>query len=150
MHLTLKFLGEIEEAMIPAIGEGISRACAKQGTFLLHLTGIGLFPGWKRPRVLWAGVEKGEEELRELFRRLDPLLEKIGFPQEKREFHPHITLGRIKSFRDQRRFMAHAAEYRGVDVGTMTVDSLHLIESRLRPDGAEYRTCCTSSLNPLR
>jgi len=149
MHLTLKFLGEIEEKMVSPVGKEMAGACADRRPFPLHLAGTGLFPGSRNPRVLWVGIREGAEEVRSLFRRLDPLLEEIGFPREERDFHPHITLGRIKSFRDRRRFMAHAAEKRKVEVGTMTVESIHLIESCLHPDGAEYRVRLTASLNRL-
>jgi len=150
MHLTLKFLGEIEETMIPPISEAISRTCAGREPFMLHLAGVGVFPGAKCPRILWAGVAQGEEQLRSIFSRLDPLLERIGFPQEKRVFHPHVTLGRIKALHDRRRFVAHAAENREVDVGSMMVEAVHLTESRLRSEGAEYRIRFTSSLKILR
>lgn len=139
MHLTLKFLGEIDEEMIPLIGERISFACAEQGPFPLHLTGIGVFPGFNRPRVLWVGVGEGTKKLREIFDSLDPLLGEIGFSTGEKEFHSHVTLGRIKRLHNRRDLVKRIREQQGIEVGQMEVEAVRLVESRLRPVGADYR-----------
>jgi len=139
MHLTLKFLGKIEEGMIAPVGERIGQACQEQDPFLLRLIGIGVFPGFKRPRVLWVGVGEGAEKLREIFETLDPLLGEIGFPTGKKDFHHHVTLGRIKKLHNRLGFVERVKENKMVHVGEMKVEAVRLIESRLRPGGADYR-----------
>ena len=140
MHVTLKFLGDVEEAMVPEIGGCMDRAFGGRKAFAVGIRGAGVFPDLRRPRVLWAGVHEGADELKEMAASLDPLLEEIGFPREKRPFRPHMTLGRIKVPADRERLAALIDEHRETEVGTMTVDGVHLVESRLRPDGAVYKT----------
>jgi 2'-5' RNA ligase len=140
MHLTLKFLGDVEDGMVPKIAEQIQRACLHRAPFSVTLQGAGVFPGVKRPRVLWVGIGEGREQVKEIFQDLDPLLGEIGFPRETRPFHPHVTLGRIKGLEDRAGFAARVVERRETEVGTMRVEAVHLIESRLRPQGAEYQT----------
>ncbi len=138
MHLTLKFLGNIEERMIPEIGKRVRRVCLDRAPFPIRVAGLGVFPDQRRPRVLWAGVQDGADRLMEIVRTLDPFLAELGFPRSKRVFHPHITLGRIKEIRDRQRFSHLLEKNRGMNAGIVTVDSLRLIESRLHRDGAVY------------
>ncbi len=140
MHITLKFLGDIEEQRIPELGEKIRESCAGRSCFPVRLSGTGVFPGMKRPRVLWVGIVEGAEELRAIFQNLDPRLSEIGFSEEKRPFRPHITLGRIKEIRDPKGFKTQMEMHREVVIGSMTAHAVHLVESRLRPEGAVYRS----------
>ena len=97
MHLTLKFLGEIDEDQAVNIAEILKNVCSISSSFPLSLRGTGFFPANARnPRVLWIGIIE-EPALMNLQACLESELERLGFPKEERPFHPHLTIGRIKS-----------------------------------------------------
>jgi 2'-5' RNA ligase len=146
MHITLKFLGDIEVQNIPDIGREIEQACTGSSHFEIRLAGTGSFPDMKRPRILWAGIQEGAEEIKKIYKDLEPGLSRIGFIQERRPFRPHITLGRIKHIKDRERFKSRIMQNSEIQIGTMTADAVHLIESRLRPDGAVYSSQLVVSL----
>lgn len=137
-HLTLKFLGEIGEEAVGRVRAALKEAAARHRPFPLRLVGTGAFPGERSPRVLWVGVEAGPE-LSALQADLEAALEKEGFPAEGRAFKAHLTLGRVKGRGGIDKVMAMLAARGREDFGGMTVGKLALFESRLRPDGAEYR-----------
>ncbi|EGB15062.1 2'-5' RNA ligase [Pseudodesulfovibrio mercurii] len=93
-HLTLKFLGETEEARIPAIREAL--AAIHFPAFPVQAGGTGAFPDAKRPKVLWLGLVQGGEQTATLARSIEDALTAIGIPREKKPFRPHLTLGRIR------------------------------------------------------
>jgi 2'-5' RNA ligase len=138
MHLTLKFLGEVEEEGLPAIGRVVKKAVGGQARFPLVLQGTGSFPGGKNPRVLWVGVRENPG-LMSLEREIENGLEAEGYPRETRVFHPHLTLGRVKG---QARIQAAVLELerdRETVFGEMTARKVTLFESLLSPQGAEYK-----------
>lgn len=96
LHLTLRFLGEIDLPRVAQVGAAVQRATARRSAFLLTLAGLGLFPGRGAPNVVWVGVERGREELLALQRDLETELEREGFPPEERPFSPHLTLARLR------------------------------------------------------
>lgn len=139
MHLTLKFLGEISaESDLPRVDQALRNAVLGTPCFELVLSGTGAFPDVRRPRVLWAGVEPNPA-LDALQGRLESLLEQAGFPREDRPFKPHLTLGRVKGKFGLEAALAELSRNEKKTFGSMTVTRLSLFESRLRPDGAEYR-----------
>lgn len=97
LHITLKFLGEIEEKKLNKILPVLSTISSRTKSFHLCLENLGCFPGIRNPRVLWVGVSKGGDELIKLATDLEDELYKIGFKKEERKFHPHLTIGRIKT-----------------------------------------------------
>jgi 2'-5' RNA ligase len=138
MHLTLKFLGEIGREKVPEI-ENILRTISKRyGTFSLKFKGTGSFPpGMKNPRVLWVGIEE-QETLAALQSQLEGELEKLGFPRERRKFHAHLTLGRVKSLSNIKETLSLLEKYRDRNFGEMKADKISFIQSILKPTGAEY------------
>lgn len=138
MHITLKFLGDIEERRIPEIEGEIREVCAGRPAFPVCLRGTGVFPDLRRPRVLWIGMREGADELKELFADLDLRLARMGFAREDRAFHPHVTLGRIKLIQNLQGFSALVEKNREAEAGSMTADSVCLIQSELHPEGAVY------------
>jgi 2'-5' RNA ligase len=139
MHLTLKFLGDIppEKAgdiigLLKTIGE-------KNTTFPLQLKGTGTFPpGRKRgARVIWAGITE-TPELMALHEGMEEGFERIGFPREDRPFHPHLTLGRVKSTEGIEPVLDELDKYRETDFGGMMVNRIRFFESVLKPDGAHH------------
>ncbi|MCX7973080.1 MAG: RNA 2',3'-cyclic phosphodiesterase [Candidatus Aminicenantes bacterium] len=137
-HLTLKFLGEIDKSQIRSILEIMEIEAKKSQPFNLECRSIGFFPEKGTPRVIWVGVEFSPE-LKDLQKRLEASLLKIGFSQEAREFHPHLTLGRVKSSRYLESVLRELKKYQEKSFGQMTVKSITLFESILKPSGAEYR-----------
>jgi len=138
MHLTLKFLGPIEESRALRVRGIMDDVGRRHAPLPLRLEGTGAFPADRDPRVLWAGVAAGPGLLA-LQEDLDAALEADGFEREKRAFTPHLTLGRVKGPDGLARAMAELDRHRGDVFGAMTVRTLALFESLLRPEGAEYR-----------
>lgn len=136
IHLTLKFLGEVDEKrlkeIIPVLG-GV-----KFSGFGIKLKGIGVFPTPKFVRVVWVGVEDGFDEVTNIQKRVDVELEKLGFPKDEK-FHPHATIARVKLLKSREAFSRFLEENRGVEFGSFKAESFDLMESRLSPVGPEYK-----------
>jgi 2'-5' RNA ligase len=145
MHLTLKFLGPIEESRALRIQGIMDDVGHRHAPLPLRLEGTGAFPADRAPRVLWAGVA-AEPGLLALQEDLDAALEADGFEREKRAFTPHMTLGRVKGPDGLARAMAELDKHRGDVFGAMTVRKLALFESLLLPEGAEYRIAYEAGL----
>jgi len=136
-HLTLKFLGEVDEAKIEAIGQAMTQAARQSHTFDIGTGETGAFPSSRRPRVLWLGLRGDLTPLLELQRTLETLIAPLGFPTEERPFSPHLTLGRVREERG-----AHAAvppASLAIEPVTQPVEAIVLMQSILGPDGAQYR-----------
>ncbi|MFO7767655.1 MAG: RNA 2',3'-cyclic phosphodiesterase [bacterium] len=137
MHLTLFFLGDVEEERVPAIGEALGRAAGEVAPFTVRLDRVGAFPNLERPRVLWVGVSEGSGNLQDLKEAVDRVLEPLGFEPDRRTFHPHLTLGRIKA-PGRRGAVAEAAAGWDVPSASWTVDRVVLYQSTLTREGAVY------------
>ncbi|MEE8437852.1 MAG: RNA 2',3'-cyclic phosphodiesterase [Candidatus Neomarinimicrobiota bacterium] len=96
IHLTLKFLGHTPPDSISKILSVLERCLKNVSPFELKLKGTGCFPGPQRPRILWLGVGGSLDILKSLVHKLNSDLESLGFPPEQHNYHPHISLGRIK------------------------------------------------------
>ncbi|MDI7277312.1 MAG: RNA 2',3'-cyclic phosphodiesterase, partial [Anaerolineae bacterium] len=95
IHLTLKFLGNVPAGRVPELGEALRRACARIAPFEIAIAGLGCFPSYQRPRVLWVGVEEPTGSLERLYSAVERELERVGFRPEGRPFTPHLTLARV-------------------------------------------------------
>lgn len=132
-HLTVRFLGEVPEERVKElldVGEETARATAP---FSLVLAVLGGFPQPKAARVLWVGPRKESVEFQGLCRRLETAVQALGFPPEKREALPHVTLARFKAPKDLRSLV-----HMEVAIPEAQVRSLTLMRSELRPEGAKY------------
>jgi 2'-5' RNA ligase len=138
MHLTLKFLGPIDESQALRVREILTAVAGRHAPFPLRLEGTGAFPGERSPRVLWAGFA-AEPRLLALQDEIEGALEAEGFEREKRGFTPHLTLGRVKGPDRVAKAMLQLDAHRGETFGAMTVRQVALFESLLQPQGAEYR-----------
>jgi 2'-5' RNA ligase len=144
IHLTLKFLGDVEQSRLPEIETGLCDACASYAPFSLRFGDLGCFPNPQRPRVVWVGVQDTSGALAELHNAIERAIAPLGFPTDRRGFHPHLTLGRVKEARPSARKAAEWAELGAyltrakVRVGQMQVDAVHLMRSELLPSGAVY------------
>lgn len=134
IHLTIKFLGEVDEAAASELSARLERAAASvAGGAGVLVRGVGTFGG-RSPRVVWAGVEApGLVPLRDA---VEEAAAACGFPRESRPFKPHLTLARLK--KPSPRLGAALARQAGREIGRFEARSCALIRSLLRPDGAEY------------
>lgn len=137
LHLTLKFLGDVEEGIVPSLMEAVERAAEGVPPATLTLRGTGAFPNLRRPRVVWVGVEDGES-LVTVARRLEEGLEPMGFARERRRFSPHLTVARVKGGRGREAVVRVAQEYEEEGFGEQRVDAIRLKRSELTPRGAIY------------
>jgi RNA 2',3'-cyclic 3'-phosphodiesterase len=138
MHLTLKFLGEISEAQAARIGSALEAAASRHRIFTLVLEGTGTFPpGRRAPRVLWVGAVPGAPLLA-LQEDIEGEMAKLAFEREKRPFHPHLTLGRVKSSGGLDSLVQEIRKHRERKFGEMSVEKIIFFQSTLKPSGAEY------------
>ena len=138
IHLTLKFLGDIETASINEIRGVMDESVRGQAPISLKAKGIGVFPGIKRPRVIWTGVSGQVNQLLECQKRFAENLDRIGFPKENRPFKAHLTFGRIKNRLDPKRLAGALAEFSGFESEEFVADRVILYKSDLKPTGAVY------------
>jgi len=138
IHLTLKFFGNIEEQKIESIIKAIEEPARTTSPISVLVQGMGAFPGFKNPRVIWAGFNDGKEGLISFQKRLDEALQKIGFQPEGRTFHPHLTLGRLRSNRGKEELIRVMERYREEVFGSFQVETVVLFKSDLTPHGPIY------------
>jgi 2'-5' RNA ligase len=138
IHLTLKFLGDIEPADVEAIDGAMGAASENCPPFALTVSGIGFFPGVNRPRVLWVGLGGEARRLLDLQADLADRLDAIGFSREKRPYKAHLTLGRMRQARHSDRFKQVLQQFCGWGGPQFTADRMTLFRSELKPSGAEY------------
>jgi RNA 2',3'-cyclic 3'-phosphodiesterase len=146
MHLTLKFLGEVPEKMLAGIRNALSAAATATPPMVLACTGLGVFPGSSKPRVVWAGITEGLQDLGRLAAAVDRAVEPFGFAPERRPFRGHVTLARVRSPRGVRP-LARAVEVAGcAPFGSWSASHVVLYRSRLHPTGAVYEPLATLPL----
>ncbi len=141
VHLTLKFLGEIEAARVSETTRVLDIACAPVAKFNLGLGAPGAFPNPNAPRVLWIGITGNLNTLVALQRRVDDGLHYLGFAKEDRAFSPHLTLGRVREgvAPGQRRALGEAlANCQVPPLDSFPVDGVALMRSQLTPQGPIY------------
>jgi len=138
LHLTLKFLGEVPEDRVEPLAAGMAAASEDSRPFDLLLEGAGGFPTISSPRILWVGIREPLDPVRKLHQNMENVLSGAGFPREGRSFHPHITVGRVRSRLSRERIGRIVAALSGKRFGTAHADSYRLYESRLSPSGAVY------------
>ena len=151
VHLTLKFLGDIDAARVPAVSEAMSQVAERHTPFGLTLGAPGVFPNANRARVLWIGVDGDLEPLRLLQAGIDDALTAIGFPPEQRGFNPHLTIGRMHhraSRSDRSRAATALSSLHLPEDQPIAVDAISLMKSTLRPDGAIYERIAYAYLSP--
>jgi 2'-5' RNA ligase len=147
IHLTLLFLGEVEDRELPALCKAVADCCAERDAFPLSVESVGCFPNPRRPRIVWVGVGAGSEEVRALHDALEPPLLELGcYRREDRPYTPHITLGRIKGDRAPDALaasLARQAKWRG---GETTVREVCVFSSELTPQGPIYTVLSRAKL----
>jgi 2'-5' RNA ligase len=141
VHLTLKFLGDIEPTDIDPIAAVMSECAQRFVPLTLSAGALGVFPDLRRPRVVWLGITGDMPQLIAFQQDLDARLVAMGkgrFKPESRPFKGHLTLGRIKARTDSGILVKALRETGRVESDAFTVDAIHLIQSRLTPSGSIY------------
>jgi 2'-5' RNA ligase len=146
IHLTLKFLGDMDAARVDAVAERIDAAAGANGPFELIAGGVGGFPNLRSFRVLWVGVDDDTRQLEMLQRDVESELETLGIKKERRRFHPHLTLARTRQRMDGGQFGLLDASRAQHGSEPFRVDRICLFASVLKPGGAEYARLHTSYL----
>jgi 2'-5' RNA ligase len=141
-HVSLKFLGDVDETREPELRDALKRAAGARREprpLTLQITGFGVFPDYHRPHVLWAGVTP-EPGLELLQHGVEQAFAPLGFPTEARAFRPHVTLGRAARDARPRDFQGLEEILAGTDFdATITVAEVDLMQSSLQPGGPVYQ-----------
>ncbi|NYT15358.1 MAG: RNA 2',3'-cyclic phosphodiesterase [Methanomassiliicoccales archaeon] len=139
MHITLKFLGDVEEPLVEDISRVIRDSVHDVSRFEMKLHDIGAFPNKNRIRVVWVGIPD-PGPLERVAERLDEGLSPLGFEMEKRKFRPHLTVARAKTPQGMDRVQEIMERWGNTDFGSQVVDRIRLKKSVLGPKGPTYFT----------
>lgn len=145
LHVTIKFLDEIDPEQVGPILGAITLAKTETVPFDLRLSGFGFFPNPNKARVFWVGIDSGFETLRVLAKNIDREVHTLGFQREARPFAAHITLARMREPGPVER-LARAASHISYQSGPIKVSKIDLMKSVLSPKGAAYSILGTVSL----
>jgi 2'-5' RNA ligase len=139
LHVTLLFLGEVDDREEPDVCRAVTGCCAAVDAFVMTVGSVGCFGNPRRPRTVWAGLTEGGPEMVALHDALEsPLLELGCYRREDRPFAPHITLGRVKGERADERLAAALPKYAQWQSGSVEVEEVLVMSSELRPEGPVY------------
>lgn len=138
IHLTLKFLGDIDPQRVPLIKETMTRALNPIPKFSVWLGGLGVYPDLKRPRVLWVGLRDSQGALETLHEKTDDALNSLGFPKEPRKFSPHLTFGRLKSQKGKSSLEKALQEGPEIESDPFEISSVKFYQSQLTRTGSIY------------
>lgn len=149
IHLTLKFLGEISEQQLEKITAILNDLAKDKKNFRVRISSLGAFPKMNFPRVIWVGVDQGNEEIKVLAKALEEKIARIGIPKEDRPFSSHITIGRTRSNLGRDKLVAglnSMMDYIKETPQELTVDKITLFKSTLSPQGPIYEVLKQVSL----
>lgn len=141
IHLTLVFLGDIHPRVLDGVNQAVTETARRFTPIHLSAGGLGVFPGIRRPRVVFLGLTGEIKPLRRLRASLSNALEKVSaldYRVEKRPFKAHLTLGRVKGRIDSRKLAAAMEGIQEIPVAPLTIDTIHVFKSDLRPSYAIY------------
>ncbi|MBI5814908.1 MAG: RNA 2',3'-cyclic phosphodiesterase [Nitrospinae bacterium] len=136
MHITLKFLGDVDNAMLPDLCAAAKRAVKGFSPIRLSVEGMGVFPNHERPRVIWFGVGGETAGLKKLEESFSAEISPLGFPPDERSFTAHLTIGRVKNDAARGKLARLVRQYHKFYIGEALVGDVSLYESRLNPKGS--------------
>ena len=137
IHLTLKFLGNIEDEIVDDVLRIIEGICKKLRVFDLDIKGTGAFPNLRSPRVLWVGVNSNAD-IAALQNEIEAGMSSLGFARENRKFTPHLTLGRFRSSQCKGPLLKKVELFKNRKYGLINVRAVALMRSDLSPSGARH------------
>ena len=145
LHVTLKFLGWVEDRKVAELESLVEKAVTKTGGFKAKFEETGTFPAGKTPRVIWVGISEGGKELKKIADSLEGALARSGYRSEEREFSAHLTLGRVKDLPAGRqdnkgvdKLKEKIEQHRDSSFGEVWVNSIAIMKSNLTPKGPVY------------
>lgn len=149
LHFTLKFLGAVDEDLVRHVEEAMTGVVPRHQPFIAEISGTGIFPGRRDPRILWLGMRRGRDEMVSLGTDIETALEQLGFTREPRTFSPHLTIGRI---REPRKGMDLAKVHLGglFPPVAFTVPHVTIYESVLSANGSVYSAISRKALEAAR
>lgn len=141
MHITIRFIGEVPMQVVNSICSELSKM--EFSSFKVRVRGVGVFPNISRPRVIWAGITSGVEELTRIHEVAESFLRRLGFEPDREKFVPHITLARLRSNRNLSKLVKVLNDVVMRDFGEFVVDEVVLKRSILTPSGPIYSNICS-------
>jgi len=138
IHVTLRFLGDVSPSMVDPIYEAMRKVSF--ASFDVEIRGVGTFPSLSYIRVIWAGIQRGAEELRGIFSRLEPQLRGLGFRADPKGFSPHLTIARVRMVKNKAELLRCIRDLEDYEFGTLKAEFLRLKRSVLTPKGPIYST----------
>jgi 2'-5' RNA ligase len=139
MHITLLFLGEVDDRELHSICRAVQGVAATEPRFPLRVSGVGAFPNLRRPKIAWTGIGEGVEQLVRLHDRLEEKLLQMGcYRSEGREYTPHLTLGRVKGEEDGLKLAPELTKHLAWNGGRTSVEAVLVFSSVLERDGPVY------------
>jgi 2'-5' RNA ligase len=147
LHVTLLFLGEVDDRTVPDVCRVVAEQVQAHPVFSMSIERVGCFPNPRRPRVLWMGVGEGTQELRAIHDALETALLDLGcYRREERQYTPHITLGRVRSERPAENLAAALAKHAGWQGGQTPVREIQVMSSELTRQGPIYTVLSRAKL----
>jgi 2'-5' RNA ligase len=137
-HLTLKFLGNVPSDRVSEIKDKLEEVSRKFPEFEMVVKEVGAFPSLTRPRIIWAGITKGREEVKKLQKAVEQALKEMGFPQEEREFSPHVTIARVKLAKDIKKLTTILQKETHREFGKVLVEEIFIMRSKLTQPAPKY------------
>ena len=144
IHITLKFLGDINKSLLEETKNIVSNLSFSP--FRINLSETGTFPNLRRPRIIWVGISEGENELDNIFRELEDGLDGLGINRERRRFSPHVTIARVRSGKNRSMLIEALLQNEFVDFGDLMVNRIKLKRSVLTSKGPIYSSLAESRL----
>ncbi len=139
LHLTLKFLGDVRNELLPAVAEAVREAVRRVPPFALEIRGVGAFPQLDRPRTIWLGAGQGGDAMQRLAETVEQSLRPLGFAPEARGYTTHLTIGRVRrpsaALRSLSELMRRQSDQA---VGIVAVEQVVVMASTLAPRGPIY------------
>jgi len=148
LHLTLKFLGDVRNELLPAVIEAVQEAARRVPPFALEVLGVGAFPQLDRPRTIWLGAGQGGDAMQRLAEAVEQSLRPLGFAPEARGYTTHLTIGRVRrpsaALRSLSELMRRQSDQ---TAGVVAVEQVAVMASTLTPRGPIYEALARVSLN---
>ncbi|MCJ7767325.1 RNA 2',3'-cyclic phosphodiesterase [Candidatus Bathyarchaeota archaeon] len=138
IHVTIRFLGEILSGTVDKVFEEMKKT--QFVPFNIKIHGVGVFPTINFPRVVWAGITDGANQLQSIFTQLEPRLQTLGFSPDPKGFSPHLTIARVRSARNKPPLAKFVSENPDFEFGIIRAACLKLKKSELTPRGPIYST----------
>ncbi|MBC8355164.1 MAG: RNA 2',3'-cyclic phosphodiesterase [Planctomycetes bacterium] len=148
MHLTMQFLGDVDETDVPEVCKRVAVAAVPFAPFHVEFAQAGAFPAADRPRTVWIGVDQGNQELVDLHFAVQESLAEMRFPRERRTYKPHLTIGRVHDGGASRERLAELiAHYRDFNAESCDVTEVLIFASYLERSGPTYQIMGRAPLN---